>query len=254
MLFTSLRARLMLLVLLVIVPVLGLIVYHGIEVRNKGRLEALDKVERLARNASMLYERTILETRQILFTLSQMPQFREQDSPASSKTFADLLKQTKNYSGFAAVKPNGDVFASAPYITKPVSFADRPWFQRLAQTRSIAIGEYTRIGRISGKPTVVIGYPVLDRTGQLLTVLIAGLDLEALQRTLLKIDLPDEATLNVIDNHGTILLRFPAPGKFVGKKMLDKSIVKLMLTKKEGAEEGVGLGGGGAPLRVHNGW
>ncbi|MBU2262255.1 MAG: hypothetical protein KKF02_10055, partial [Proteobacteria bacterium] len=70
--FTSLRARLMLLVLAVIVPVLGLIVYNGIESRNRDRLQALADASRLARNASMLYEHTIMETRQILFTLSQM--------------------------------------------------------------------------------------------------------------------------------------------------------------------------------------
>ena len=49
----------MLLVFLVIVPVLGLIVYHGLEQRNKERIEVLDKAIRLARNASMIYEYTI---------------------------------------------------------------------------------------------------------------------------------------------------------------------------------------------------
>ncbi|MBU4370977.1 MAG: hypothetical protein L6300_05870 [Syntrophaceae bacterium] len=143
-LFTGLRARLILFVLIIMLPVLGLVVYHGIEGRNTGRIEALDKARRLARNASMLYQHTILETRQILFTLSQMSQFHRQDSAACSKIFAELLKQTESYSGFAAAKPNGEVFASAPTITKPVSFADRPWFQHLVQTRGFVIGKYTK--------------------------------------------------------------------------------------------------------------
>ncbi|MBU1182003.1 MAG: hypothetical protein KKF00_07570 [Proteobacteria bacterium] len=54
LIFTSLRARLILLVLLVIVPMLSLIVYHGIEERSKDRLEALNDARRLARNASMI--------------------------------------------------------------------------------------------------------------------------------------------------------------------------------------------------------
>ncbi|MFH1633872.1 MAG: PAS domain S-box protein, partial [Chloroflexota bacterium] len=240
--FTSLRARLMLLVLAVIVPVLGLSVYNGIEGRNNDRLDALADARRLAQNAAMLYEHTIMETRQILFTLTQMPQFRQQDPAACSKIFADLLEQTESYSGFAAAKPNGDVFASAPSLAKPVSFADRPWFQHLVQTRSFVIGEYS-IGRLSGKPAVVLGYPVLDHTGQLMAVFSAGLDLGRLQQTLLKIDLPEGTNLTIIDRDGTILLRFPDPEKFVGKKMSNKSIVKTMLTKKEGAQEGVDLGG-----------
>ncbi|MFH1974564.1 MAG: hypothetical protein ABIJ52_03260 [Pseudomonadota bacterium] len=130
-LFTSLRARLVLFVLLIIVPILGLIVYHGIEYRNKDRLEVLDKANRLSKNASMLYEYILVETRQILFTLSQMPQFSQQDPEACTKIFADLLKQTKNYTGFAAAKPNGEVFASVPTSTEPVSLSDRSWFRRL---------------------------------------------------------------------------------------------------------------------------
>jgi len=180
--FTSLRARLILLVILIIVPVLGLTVYQGFEDRNKDRLEALDKARRIALNASTLFEDTIFEARQTLFTLSQMPQFWQQDPDACSKIFANLLKQTEKYTGFTAVKPNGEVFASNPSVDHPVSFSDRLWFQRLVQTRSFIVGDYL-IGRLTGKPAVVVGYPVLDHTGRLMTVLSAGLDLERLQQS-----------------------------------------------------------------------
>jgi PAS domain S-box-containing protein len=238
--FTNLRARLMLLVFLVIVPVFGLLVYQGTESRNKERLEALDKARRLAHNASMIYEQKIVETRQLLFALSQMPQFRQHDSLSCSKIFFDLLKQTEIYNGFAATKPNGEVFASAPDSAKPVSLSDRLWFKRLVQTRSFAIGEYT-IGRLSGRPTIVLAYPVLDTAGQLSAVFTAGLDLQRLQQTLLMINLPDRANLTVTDSNGTILLRFPDPEKFVGKKKPEESLIKTMLTKQEGVIETVGL-------------
>jgi PAS domain S-box-containing protein/putative nucleotidyltransferase with HDIG domain len=240
--YSSLRVRLLLLVLAVIVPVLGLIVYHGIEGRNKDRFEALDLTRKLAQNASALLEDRITETHQTLFTLSQIPQFREQDPDACSKILADLLKQTKNFIGYAAVKPNGEVFASAPSMIKPISFADRPWFQRLVQTRSFVIGEYL-VGRLSGIPTVILGYPVLDHTGRLMTVFAVGLDLEAQQQTLLKLVQPDGTNITVIDSDGKVLLRFPDPEKFAGKVMPESSIVKTVLTKKEGMEEGVGLDG-----------
>ena len=155
---------------------------------------------------------------------------------------ADLLKKTEGYSGLAVAKPNGEVFASAPLNTKPFNLADRQWFKRLVQTRSFAIGEYT-IGRFSGRPTIVLAYPVLDTAGQLSAVFTAGLDLQRLQQTILMINLPDRANLTVIDSDGTILLRFPDPEKFVGKKMPEESLVKTMLTKREGVIETVGLSG-----------
>lgn len=230
----------MLLVLAVIVPALGLIFYHRMEDKNADRLQALYDARRLARNVSSLYEHTIMEIRHILFTLSQMPQFHAQDSAACSKIFADLLKQTENFSGFAAAKPSGEVFASAPPITKPVSFSNLSWFQRVLQTRGFTIGEYS-LGRIGDKPTIVLGYPALDDTAQLTTVFAAGLDLERLQRMLLGVSLPDGAILIVIDSDGTIILHFPDLEKFVGNRMSDKIIVQTVLTQKDGVMEEVGL-------------
>ncbi|MFH2012312.1 MAG: cache domain-containing protein [Pseudomonadota bacterium] len=238
--FTSLRSRLILLVLLVIIILMGLSVYRNIDGINKNRFNALDDAGRAAHNASLLYEQTITKTQHIFFTLSQMPKFLQQDTDACSKILASLLKETEIYSGLAAVKPNGEVYASAPFHTKSISFADHPLFQRLVQNRRFVIGEYL-IGHLSGKATLVLAYPVIDNTGQLITAFIAGLDLEKIQQMLCEVDLPEGANLSVIDSNGTILIRFPDPEKFVGKKMLAEAVVKTMLTKKEGVMEKVGL-------------
>ncbi len=59
-LFNSLRARLMVLVFVIIVPLLGLLIYHAIEERNEKRLQALGEATRLAWNALTLYSKTII--------------------------------------------------------------------------------------------------------------------------------------------------------------------------------------------------
>ncbi|MFH2012774.1 MAG: PAS domain S-box protein [Pseudomonadota bacterium] len=239
-LFTSLRTRLMLSVFLIMVPILGLLVYQCIEGRNEDRLNALDNARGAAQNISYIFGQNIVKTRNILFALSQMPQFRWQDSDACSMILANLLKETEIYTGLAAVKPNGKVYASAPLKALPATFADRPYFQRLVQKRRFVIGEYL-IGRLSGKPTLILGYPVLDNTGQIITAFVVGLELEKLQKMIREVDLPEGANLTVIDSNGTILIRFPDPERFVGKKMLEKAVVKTMLTKKKGVMEKVGL-------------
>ncbi|MDP2646234.1 MAG: response regulator [Desulfobacterales bacterium] len=184
----------------------------------------------------------MLEARQTLLMLAQIPQLRQQDPDAAKEVFASLLSETHKYAGFGVSKPNGDVIASAPPIDHAVNFSDRAWFQRVVQSRSFVIGEYL-VGRVSGKPTVVLGYPVLDPMGQLTAVLSVGLDLERLQKMLLGIDLPDGATLTVIDSAGTILLHHPDPEKFAGKKMPEHPLIKAMLTQKQGAQKMDGLEG-----------
>lgn len=242
LLFSSLRTKLILLVLIAIIPALIITLYSGLEQRKHARLIAFDKALDLSKEISKDHQQLIETARQILFTLSQMSQISEHNTSEYSKIFINLLKQTQGYTSFAAVKPNGDVFTSAHPLDRPINFADRPWFKRVVKTKSFVIGEYL-IGRITGKPTIILAYPVLDSMGHLKSIFITGLDLEWLNLLIAESNLPKESSLSVIDSNGTILLRYPNPEKFVGKSMPETSIVKTILAKKEGVEEAVGLEG-----------
>jgi len=242
LLFFSLRLRLIFLVLLAIIPALVITIYSGLELRRHARLDAFHKAVNLAKDISKSQQQLIESARHILFTLSQMPQIREQDGKESSKIFVHLLRETQGYVNFAAIKPNGDVFASAHPVANPTNLADRPFFKRIIKTKNFVIGEYL-IGRITGKPTIILAYPVLDNMGHLKTVLTTGLDLEWLNPLLAKSDLPKGSSVTVIDSDGIVLLRYPSPEKYVGKSMSEASIVKTILSKREGVKEIVGLDG-----------
>ncbi|MFH2120083.1 MAG: HD domain-containing phosphohydrolase [Pseudomonadota bacterium] len=241
--FASLRVRLLLLMLIIILPILGLIVYDDIIDENQKRLSVLNESLRQAQNASLIYSQIIAEARQTLFVLSQLPQFQQQDPEVCSKILTSVLEKSENFSNLAATKLNGDVFASAIVSAKPINLADRKWFQRLVQTRSFVIGEYL-IGRITSKPNIPFGYPILNSTGQLRTILVVVLDLDRIGKKMAAIQLPEGANLTVIDSNATIIFRFPDPEKFIGRDMPEKDIVKTILTKKEGVQEGIGLDGG----------
>ena len=106
--FGSLRVRLILLVLLAVIPALGITLYSGLELRDHMRQGVLVDALRLAKDISETHDRLIQNARQILFTLSQIPQVRQHDAAACSKIFANLLKQSRGFANFGAVKPNGD--------------------------------------------------------------------------------------------------------------------------------------------------
>ncbi len=48
----------------------------------------------------------------------------------------------------------------------------------------------------------------------------------------------------VIDRDGAILARYPQPEQWVGKRMPEAEIVKIVLAKEEGVAEAVGIDGG----------
>jgi PAS domain S-box-containing protein len=124
-------------------------------------------------------------------------------------------------------------------LAEPVNLADRSFFQRALSTRDLSIGDY-QVGRISGKPNFCIGYPVLDPSGQVQAVVYAALDLDWVDRSdyALQAQLPQGATWTKIDGNGTILVRYPAPEKWlVGEPLPEMSLLKTFLTRKNGVME-----------------
>ncbi len=238
--FSTLRGRIILLVLIAILPAAGLLIYYSLEERAKARVMASDETLRVAREELALYEHIITNARETLFTLSQIPQVLQHEPESCSTIFANLLRQTKAYTGLAAARPDGEVFASAPPVGRPTSFADRPWFRRVIQTRGFVIGEYM-LGRISGSPLIVLAYPVLDHKGEITTVLSVGLDLAWMGKALRKSKLPKGMSLNMIDSNGTILVHLPDPEDLIGKAMPEQPLIRTMLTRREGVAKGIDL-------------
>src|SRR3990170_5109566 len=239
----GLRVRLILLVLLAVLPSLGLILYSDIQHRQYAKTGAQQDALRLVRVASHEQEHLIRSAKQLLIVLAQLPVVQDSDPTECQGLFSALLEQYPFYSGFSVANPNGEVICSAPPVTTPVSFADRPWFQQILQTRDFTIGEYL-IGRISGKSVIVLAYPVLNASKNLQAIVAIGIDLSWINQLISEADLPSNSAYTVIDRNGTILARYPDPEKWIGQPASDVPIVDEVLTKQgEGTTEAAGLDG-----------
>ena len=135
---SSLRVRLVLIVLLATVPALGLMLWNAGEQRRTAALEAQASALRLAQIASSNQERVIEVARELLSALAQLPQVRKRDSQGCSALFANLLKQYRGYANLVAAEPNGNVFCSGQPLPGPINFADRNWFRRVVASRDLA--------------------------------------------------------------------------------------------------------------------
>jgi PAS domain S-box-containing protein len=234
--FSSLRVRLLLLVLLAVVPALGLILYTASEQRRLAARAVQEQALRLAWTAATDQGQLTEGARQLLIALAQLPAVRGRDPAACSALFADLLKQYPRYANLAAVKPDGDTFCSALPLSGPVSAADRLYFRRAIETRDFAVGEY-QIGRVTRKASINFGYPVLDEADRLQAVVVAALDLAWLNRLAAEARLPRNSTFTVIDRQGVILARYPDPEKWIGQFLPEGSIVQTILAQREGVRE-----------------
>ena len=241
--FSSLRFRLVFLVLLAIVPALGLILYTAAEQRRSAAGDVLNNALRLARLAAGDQEQLVEGTRQLLIALAQLPQIHQRDSRECSALFANLLKQYPLYANLGAIELDGALFCSARPYSSPINLADRTYFRRAVESRGFAVGRY-QIGRATGKATINFGYPVLDGSGIPRAVIFAAVDLTWLNRLASTAQLPEGSVFTITDHNGAILARYPDADNWIGKSLLEVPIIRVILSRKgEGTARASGIDG-----------
>jgi PAS domain S-box-containing protein len=208
--FASLRVRLLLLVLVAVVPILGLMVYTNGELRRRAAADAEGEALRLARIAASDQRDMMKDARQLLFALAQLPEVHDGNPEACSTLLARLLEQYPQYVVLGVIAPDGTLLCSTPPPADAADFAGRDFFRHLLQGRTFAIGDYAD-SSFGGERTLDFGYPIFEESGQVRAVLFASLSLNWLRQLATEAQLPPGSTFTLIDENGTILVRYPDP-------------------------------------------
>ena len=240
---SSIRSKLILLGVLALIPVVLLTVINSWVQR---RLEVVAANHRMAKilDFAIIHEEDIIrETHQILAMLADVPTLHEGGKPAS-EILARFLKNSPQYTNFVVCRPDGQVIASAVPLITTLNFSDRPHFRDLIKNKSFTIGQYV-VGRITGKPIIVFGYPVLDRQGEVTAVLLAPLDLSHVTKFEAEIDVqaPANSTYVKLDSHGSVLSAYPEAQVFGRGNPLEKSLFQRIAKEKKGSFEAAGADG-----------
>ncbi len=241
--FSRLRARLLALVLLAILPALGLVLYTGFEQRTAARADAEADARRVVKLAAASQKQHFEATRQLLATLAQLPQVRPDRNAECQALFTNLLHLHPIYANIGGLDAEGKVFASAAPSARPgLDLSDRSYFKLARDTLKFAVGEYQTNG-ITGRPTFNMAHP-LRVDGEFAGVVFAALDLKWLNQLAARADLPEGTTLTLIDRKGTILVRYqsPDPGKsWIGITITNELFLKFLTegTELTGAFRGL---------------
>jgi len=231
----TLRVRLLLLVLFAVIPALGAIAYTASEQRRLAVVQIQRNVLQLAEFIAHEEEQILQGARQMLIALTKFIE-KENTQPSECNAFcADLLKQFRRYANLGAVKPNGEIYCSAVPLNRSLNAAEQLWFRRAVEAGGFAAGDY-HIGRITGKPVLVLAYPAINAAGDTLAVVFAALDLQWLNQHKFEIEdqLPDDFTITQLDENGVVLAQQPEPGQWPERTMPKSSLFKEILSQKKG--------------------
>jgi two-component system cell cycle sensor histidine kinase/response regulator CckA len=239
----SLRLRLVALVLIAALPGLALLVYTGGKLRQEAAASAQMRALLLAESASHDQSLLIEDARNLLPALARVPEVLAEDSQACSTRFSELLNEYPAFANIGAIRPEGQLFCSALPFTSPVDLSDRSYFQQALSNRAFAIGEY-QIGRVTRKASINFGYPAVDSSGDVRAVVFAALDLDWLSSLPAELDLPQDTSIMVFDNSGTILTLAPDPEAWVGQSVPEADVIRATLSSRgKGVLEAPGLDG-----------
>jgi len=240
--FTSLRHRLLLLVLLAVLPVLSMIVSTAWEQRRQAAEGAKEDALRVARLASAQHERLLEGARSLLIGLAQLSDVQMHNSRACSALFADVQRRFSLYRDIGAARPDGQVFCAARPPPAARNDADPQYFRHALAAREITASSY-RIDQASGKAVLTVTYPAVDRAGAAWAVVFAELDLGWLGPLSMRAGLPPGSTVSIADANGLVLARYPDTGDWLGKSVADSVVRAIRTEQGEGTLEARGLDG-----------
>lgn len=227
---SNLRARLTYLVLLALLPSIVLLLLFAESQRAWAEEQARQSTVRAGQVISSIQEVFTERIEDLLRNLAQISIVADgllEDNDCE-RIFGALLEGNPEYANFGLMNMRGNIACSALPVVGPVNIADRDYIQKAVTLRRFSIGTY-QVGRVTERPTLNFGYPVLDH-GEIVGVLYAALDLAWLQETItnmVSMAIIDNVEAYVIDSQRLVLANYPPRLALIGQELPDTAAANL---------------------------
>ncbi len=223
---SGLRFRILLLLLVVTLPLIGMSLstaWHSFDAQKRLAGELL----RTQLTAISVRQETLLdETQRHLAYLASLETVQTFGAGCDA-VLQRYLSLQPAYHNIAVVDLQGNVRCSAQPMTGPTNVADTSWFARARHAEGLVAGDF-QIGRLTGKPTLILAYPIVvgaEKRG----FVTVSLNLDWLQNLARRLSLSEGDIYIVLDTAGTVLARWPEAGEWIGRSIAEEPLVAQVL-------------------------
>ena len=222
----SFRTHLVLMVLLPSLPAIALISYSGFQQRRDALNDGISEAKMLVHSILTEQYNMTGDAEQLATTLAQLSDVKGHRVAATDAILSGVMKLSRQYSNIVISDRSGNIWASALPFTRKFSVRDNRCFENAVKTGYFSSGGYG-VGRISGRPNLSFGYPILTAAGQVDGVILASVDFGYLNDLLIETGLPKGSTFTLIDHQGMVIYRNLKSGEAVGTR-LDEGVFRQM--------------------------
>ncbi|WP_309677900.1 PAS domain S-box protein [Polaromonas sp.] len=238
----TLRARMVLLVMAAILPLLGLSVAKAVLVTDASISRATGNLQTAASLVAANQQQLADTARQVLTAIANVPDIRDGNAARCSPYLAELKRQLPGYANLGIIGTDGYPRCHGLDGGRSTYLGDRAYFRDALARRGFVAGEYA-FGRLSGKPTLSFALPVVNEAGLITQVAYVALDLLEMARAVAEIQLPPGARVAVIDRNGAVLAAKPEVSGGIGQKLPSPVVLEALKTMRSGVAEGLDAGG-----------
>ena len=238
----SIRARLIVLALLAIAPLMIERV-HGLEEARAIRTErANNDVVELARRGAELQRQIIYSVRSLLQIVSRVYAKVPLDSSNCSQYLADLMTNIPWIRDLSIASDDGRIKCSTQPLALGLNVSDRLHFQNALAAREFALSDYM-INRSNDVPSVVATYPIIKNDGSLSGVVLAVINLQWIGDLAATAAQHSGAAVLLLDSAGTLVAGSADQQAYIGKRFAGSELARQMLANDNGTVTVAGLDG-----------
>lgn len=238
----GLRARLVLLIVVALLPVLGLFAWSAAVQQSDALKLARSTLQSQALLAAASQQPQIEAIKQLLGDLASAPAIKGRLPGLCSEYLRNLHAVHPQYTDLGVVALDGTVVCHSEAALVGADASAWPFFRQVMASRQFSIGEYGT-GRQSGQAGVGFAGPVLDNAGVPSGVVFAALSVQAFAPLLAQVAPTAGASVLLLDRQGTILAAQPAGAGAVGSLQTDTTIRAFLQAPRMGVEEAPDAGG-----------
>jgi signal transduction histidine kinase len=213
-----LRRQLFIAILLLLVPVLAAAVWSGLSTFNERRDELGEQAQIIALTTASYLSRDLANQDRMAERLSNDPAVRALDPVGTRDLFARVVVGRSQILKLALVLPSGVQLANvdmAPELDVTIWPAEVfAKGQRIIQPMRVTPSGTLRY--------IVLGYPVADASGRIVSALGVYVSLQSLRDAFDALPLPDGSVVNILDLDGRLLTRSLNPERYVGQSLVSR--------------------------------
>jgi len=229
----SIRARLLVLALVAVVPLM-VDRARRIETDRAERIAALSEDARaLARQGAESQRELIIAVKSVVQVVARAYASLASSAETCSRFLADATSDAPWIAGLSIVGGNGRVICSTAPKTVGLDVTDRPYFQQALREKSFIVSAEA-VGRAHGAVGMIAAVPTRGADGSISGVITAGFELQWIDRIADEVARRRGALMLIVDRAGTVLAAEPGDANWLRRKLDAPDLLHEMSARDDG--------------------